>query len=104
MTNLSPHKRFPGPSGVDIPAEVTVSTPIPRRKVPLAGIKKMLFPPEPMHVQLGAELKSPWDRKWLLRMMIIWLLMIPAAVCLFLILLILILSMGAWFWNVVLGF
>jgi hypothetical protein len=45
MNYLAGQKRFPGPTGVETPARVIVSTPIPRREVPLEGTKSMLFPP-----------------------------------------------------------
>lgn len=64
MANLSPQKRFPGSTGVEVPARVTVSTPIPRREVPLPGTKSMRFPPGrideilPMSTSPEAESKT----------------------------------------------
>jgi len=44
MPDLPTYKRFPGPTGGDTSPRVKVSTPIPRRAEPLAGLKKMDFP------------------------------------------------------------
>jgi hypothetical protein len=78
MTNLSPHKRFPGPAGVEVPTEVVIHRPIPRRAVPLKGIKRLLIPDKPLHVEIGTEPKSSWDLLWLLRLVIFTLIFSPA--------------------------
>ena len=84
MANLSPHKSFPGYTGVEVPAEVIVSRPIPRREVPLEGTKTMVFPAKPMEIQLGAEIKTPWNVRSLFRLFVFWLLIVPLGVVLFL--------------------
>ena len=84
MESLPTYRKFPGPTGVETPAEVTIHRPIPRRAVPLAGIKKMIFPKKPMEIQLGAETTTSWDRKHVLRLIIFWLVLVPGVLALFL--------------------
>lgn len=83
MDHLPSSKKFPGLTGVETPAEVIIHRPIPRRKVPLKGIKSMMFPKKPMEIQMGHEVKTRWDYRWMLRMMIFWLLLVPAGLFVF---------------------
>lgn len=77
MTNLAPQRRFPGSTGVEVPAKVIVSHPIPRREVPLAGTKAMLFPAAPLNIQLGTETKTSWTYHEALGLFSIALLLLP---------------------------
>lgn len=61
-----------------MPTEVVIHRPIPRRAVPLKGIKRMLIPEKPLHIEIGAEAKSSWNLLWLLRLLVFAVLLSPA--------------------------
>jgi hypothetical protein len=96
MANLAPHKTFPSSTGVEVPACVIVSTPIPRRKVPLKGLKALLCPPAPIedvlplpigkNVVLGEEYAHGSGGFRLARKGLFWLIVLPLGVLLYFIL------------------
>ncbi len=92
MENLSPHKRFPGTVGVDVPTEVIIHRPIPRRAVPLKGIKRMLFPDKPLQIEIGVEAKPSWD----LREVIISVLLLSPVLLFLVLIIIIMLDYIAW--------
>lgn len=80
MSNLAPRKTFPGSSGVEAPAKVIVSRPIPRREKPLAGTKTLLSSASPLNIQLGTEAKTSWIYHQALGLFSIGMLLLPFAV------------------------
>lgn len=67
-----------------MPAKVMVRRPIPRRDVPLKGIKRMLFPSQPMEIDLVGQSKSPWDRSHFRQAALILLLVVSSSIIVFL--------------------